>query len=123
MFGMVKEEFHKTRALTDGENELSIAGDQAAYLLVYKIQEEVHRFAFGATNTAKRKKLKKSVLEEIKGIGKEKARILLTLEGGLAGVKKASVSELEMIKGISHRDALQVYAHFHPEEQGNGREN
>ena len=123
VFGMVKDEFHKTRALTDGENELSIAGDQAAYLLVYKIQEEVHRFAFGATNTAKRKKLKKSVLEEIKGIGKEKARMLLTLEGGLAGVKKASVSELEMIKGISHRDALQVYAHFHPEEQGNGREN
>lgn len=122
VFGMVKDDFHKTRALTDGENELSIAGDQAAFLLVYKIQEEVHRFAFGATNTSKRKKLKKSVLEEIKGIGPEKAKTLLTLEGGLSAVKRASVEELVLLKGISRQDAMRVYAHFHPQKNREGQE-
>ncbi|MBQ8911015.1 MAG: excinuclease ABC subunit UvrC, partial [Clostridia bacterium] len=116
IFGMVKDDFHKTRALTDGENELSIAGDQAAYLLVYKIQEEVHRFAYGAMSSSKRKTVKRSVLEEIEGIGPEKARILLTLQGGLSGVKKASVDELSMLRGISRRDALRVYEHFNKKE-------
>ncbi len=122
VFGMVKDDFHKTRALTDGENELSIAGDQAAFLLVYKIQEEVHRFAFGATNASKRKKLKKSVLEEIKGIGPEKAKTLLTLEGGLSAVKRASVEKLVLLKGISRQDAMRVYAHFHPQKNREGQE-
>ena len=123
VFGMVKDEFHKTRALTDGENELSIAGEQAVYLLVYKIQEEVHRFAFGATSASKRKKIKRSVLEEIKGIGPEKAKILLTLDGGLSAVKRASVSELELLHGISHRDALQIYEYFHPADTDGSQAN
>ena len=92
VFGMVKDDFHKTRALTDGENELSIAGDQAAYLLVYKIQEEVHRFAFGAMNASKRKTMKRSVLEEIEGIGPQKAKILLSLPGGLGAIQLPALS-------------------------------
>lgn len=118
VFGMVKDEFHKTRALTDGENELSIAGDRAAYLLVYKIQEEVHRFAFGAMSASKRKTVKRSVLEEIEGIGPEKARILLTLPGGLPALKKAEPEQMAMLKGIGKRDAMRVYEYFRNEERG-----
>ena len=44
VFGMVKDSFHKTRAITDGEREISIARSREVYNLIFRIQEEVHRF-------------------------------------------------------------------------------
>ena len=117
VFGMVKDEYHKTRALTDGENIISIAGEQSVYLLIYKIQEEVHRFTYGVTLKSKRKTMKRSSLEEIKGIGPAKAKALLLLPGGLGRIKKASVDELSAVKGVSLKDAETIYRHFHPEDQ------
>ena len=45
LYGMIKDDFHKTRAMTDGENELSFARRHEVYVLIYKIQEEAHRIA------------------------------------------------------------------------------
>lgn len=113
VFGMVKDDFHKTRALTDGENEISIAHDQAVFVFVYKIQEEVHRFALSRMQNAKRKEFKHSSLEKIKGIGAQKAALLLKQFGSVSGVKKATEGELAAVKGISQKDAAVVYAYFH----------
>ncbi len=118
VYGMVKDDFHKTRALTDGENEISIAGEQAVYMLIYKIQEEVHRFTFGAMQRSKRKTLKRSSLEEIPGIGPKKAKLLLQMPGGLTGIKKASIEELKLLKGVNQKDALAVYTYFHGKDGG-----
>ena len=120
--GMVKDDFHKTRALTDGENELSIAGEQAVYMLIYKIQEEVHRFVFGAATRGKRKKMRKSSLEEIPGIGAKKAKALLQFPGGLAALRVAEPGELEWISGINKKDAQAVYRYFHPSEVEKNRQ-
>ncbi|MBQ7828311.1 MAG: excinuclease ABC subunit UvrC, partial [Clostridia bacterium] len=112
VFGMVKDDFHKTRALTDGENEISIAREQAVFVLIYKIQEEVHRFTIGRMQGAKRKEMKRSSLEDIKGIGPKKAQLLLKQMGTLAAVKKATVAELAALEGISPSDAEAIRAHF-----------
>ena len=101
VFGMVKDEYHKTRCLTDGENEISIAAEQSVFSLVYRIQEEVHRYTVGRMMQAKRKTLKRSVLCDVEGIGDEKAALLLKTFGGLAGLKKASEEELLAVKGIT----------------------
>ena len=77
------------------------------------IQEEVHRFTVSRMENAKRKTLKHSSLEAIKGIGQTKAKALLTHFGGLAGVKAAKISELSSVKGISAADAAEIYRHFH----------
>ena len=122
VLGMVKDDFHKTRALTDGENELSIAGEQAVYMLIYKIQEEVHRFVFGAATRGKRKKMRKSSLEEIPGIGAKKAKALLQFPGGLAALRVAEPGELEWISGINKKDAQAVYRYFHPSEVEKNRQ-
>lgn len=53
VFGMVKDAFHKTRALTDGENEINIAREQPVFVFVYKIQEEVHRYTVARMSGAK----------------------------------------------------------------------
>ena len=112
VFGMVKDEFHKTRALTDGVGEISIAREQAVFVLIYKIQEEVHRFTIGRMQNAKRKEMKRSSLEDIKGIGPKKAQLLLKQMGTLSAIKRATVEQLASVNGISQADAEAVHAYF-----------
>ncbi len=113
VFGMVKDDFHKTRALCDEENEISIAKEQSVFSLIYRIQEEVHRYSVSRMDAAKRKTLTTSSLEKINGIGKVKAKSLLTCFGGLEAVKNASAEELEKVRGISRGDAENIYEYFH----------
>ncbi|MBE6672100.1 MAG: excinuclease ABC subunit UvrC [Ruminococcaceae bacterium] len=112
VFGMVKDEYHKTRCLTDGENEISIAAEQSVFSLIYRIQEEVHRYTVGRMMQSKRKTLKRSVLCDIKGVGEKKAALLLKAFGGLGGVKKASKEELMKIKGITHEIAEAIVTYY-----------
>ena len=111
LFGMVKDEYHKTRAITDGEREISIAKETGVYTFIYNIQEEVHRFAIKNTTKAKIKTLTHSSLEKIKGIGPKKAKLLLS-SMPLAKVRVASIKELSEIKGISTTDAENIYEYY-----------
>ena len=113
VFGMVKDEYHKTRALVGEEGEISIAAEQSVYTLIYNIQEEVHRFTISKMSAAKRKTQTTSVLEEIPGIGRARAKALLTHFGGLAGVKKATLEDLCAIRGVTPEIAGKIVAHFH----------
>jgi len=112
IFGMVKDDFHKTRALCTESDEINIAKNKAVYMLIYRIQEEVHRFSVSKSSNAKRSTLRHSSLEKIKGIGAAKAAKLLKELGGLGGVKKASEDELAAIKGISRADAANIVEYF-----------
>lgn len=111
LFGMVKDDFHKTRAITDGQQEISIAREMGVYTIIYNIQEEAHRFAVKHTMGKKTKSLTRSTLENIEGIGPAKARALLA-SMPLGRIKTASVKELAAIKGISTRDAENIRAYF-----------
>ena len=112
VFGMVKDDFHKTRALCTDTQEINIAKHKAIYMLIYKIQEEVHRFTVTKTTNAKRKTLKHSSLEKIDGIGPAKAKSLMAHFGSFAAIKSASVDELEKTKGLSRANAEAIYKHF-----------
>ncbi len=114
VFGMVKDDYHKTRALTSGDGEISIALETAVYVYVYKLQEEVHRVAVRATMGAKAKTLKRSVLENIKGIGPKKAKQILA-KMKLTALRVATVEEMTAA-GISQTDAMGIYGYFHKEE-------
>ncbi len=113
VFGMVKDDFHKTRALCTDLGEISIAKEQAVFVLIYRIQEEVHRFTVSRMTAAKRKTLTHSSLTAIKGIGDAKAKALLSTFGGLSGVKNASVEELGAVKGMTGADARNIFIYFH----------
>ncbi len=119
VYGMVKDEHHKTRALSDGENDISIAREQSVFVFIYGLQEEVHRFSVSRMDSAKRKTLKHSVLEEINGIGAVKAKKILKAAGSLSALKNANVSEMVKM-GISQKDAELVFEYF---ELKRGRKN
>ncbi len=112
VFGMVKDDFHKTRALCTEDGEISIARENAVFLLIYRIQEEVHRFTVSRMDAAKRKTLTHSTLTKIKGIGDAKAKALLAAFGGITGVKNATETELAAVKGISKADAEHIRAYY-----------
>lgn len=107
-FGMVKDEHHKTRTLVTENNEISIAKEQSVFVFVYKIQEEVHRFTVSKMDGAKRKTLKKSLLENVQGIGKSKAKAILAQFKTLSAIKKATADEISKVKGISYADAVKI---------------
>ncbi len=111
VFGMVKDDYHKTRAITDGEREISIAFEPNVYAFVYKIQEEAHRFAYLNSQNSKLKSLTRSSLENISGIGKKKAKLLLS-SMSISDIKIAEIEELKAIDGISEKDAKNVYEYF-----------
>lgn len=112
VFGMVKDDFHKTRALCTECEEISIAKENALFVFIYKLQEEVHRFTVSKMSRAKSKTLTKSTLTKIKGIGDAKAKALLKAFGGYSGVKNASLDELVSVKGISRADAENIIDYF-----------
>ena len=113
VFGMVKDDFHKTRALTDDKNEVNIAKEQAVFQFVYKLQEEVHRYTITRMQNAKSKAMKHSTLEDIEGIGPVKAKVLLAHFRSLAAIKAAGKDELTRVSGISAANAeaiIRAYA-------------
>ena len=113
VFGMVKDDFHKTRALTDDKNEVNIAKEQAVFQFVYKLQEEVHRYTITRMQNAKSKAMKHSTLEDIEGIGPVKAKALLAHFRSLAAIKAAGKDELTQVNGISAANAeaiMRAYA-------------
>lgn len=112
VFGMVKDQYHKTRTLTDGENQISIAKDKSVFSFFYKIQEEVHRYTFSKMDASRRKKVKTSSLSKIKGIGEEKAKALIMHFGSIDNIKNASIEELVNVKGISVSVANNIIEYF-----------
>ena len=116
VFGMVKDDFHKTRALVDEESEISIAREHAVFVFIYKIQEEVHRFAIKTMKAAKSKSTTRSVLLNIDGIGPKKASILLRYFKTVKAIGEATVEEIKNVQGISSRDAEAIFQFFHKKQ-------
>ncbi|MBQ2793187.1 MAG: hypothetical protein IJF05_00635 [Clostridia bacterium] len=86
------------------------------YTFVYNLQEEAHRFALKHSSGNQTKKLTRSTLTRIKGIGEAKARALLTAMP-LAKIKTATAAELSAVKGISEKDAKEIVAYFENERK------
>ena len=111
VFGMVKDDFHKTRALTDGNNEISIAKEFDMYAFIYNLQEEAHRFAIKSSQKGKINTMTHSSLEKIEGIGPKKAKALLAAMP-LGKIRAATKEELCTVKGIGPSDAERIVKYF-----------
>lgn len=112
VFGMVKDDHHKTRTLVSSSGEVDISRQTDIFRFIYSLQEEVHRYTVGRMSKAKRKTIKRSSLENIKGIGPAKAKVLLKALGSITAVKNASLDELTSVSGITERDAENIIDHF-----------
>ena len=112
VFGMVKDAYHKTRAISTDTCDISIAREQSVFNLIYRIQEEVHRYTVGRMTAAKRKTVRHSSLEEINGIGPSKAKALLSYFGTIAKIRSADADTLSSVKGITQKNAADITEYF-----------
>ena len=117
IFGMVKDGRHRTRALvTPQGEEIGIAGVQAVFSLIGQIQEETHRFAITYHKKLRSKRMKRSELDGVPGVGEKRREALLR---HFRTVKRiAAASEEELCAVLPKNAAKSVYAHFHPSEEG-----
>lgn len=115
LFGMVKDDKHRTRAITGDGGEIAILSHRRAFTLVSDIQEEVHRFAIGYHRQQRRKKVLSSELLEIEGIGEARATALFKQFKTLDAIRNATVEELTAVPSINRKAAESVFCHFHGE--------
>lgn len=108
IFGMVKDNNHRTRAIATSGSEISISGTKSAFMLVTRIQDEVHRFSITYQRSKHRKQSYETGLTQIKGIGEKKAQKLFTAFKTREEFKKASVEEIAKAAGINRELAEQV---------------
>ena len=114
VFGMVKDDHHRTRAIVSDTGEIAIRPNRAVFTFVTNIQDEVHRYSIGF-NRQQRKRVLGSTLEEIDGIGKKRAKELMRFFRTIKKISTATVEELEQAPGMTHPAAVSVYNYFHEE--------
>lgn len=115
VFGMVKDDNHRTRAIVSTEGEIELKPNRRVFSFVAGIQDEVHRYAI-TYNRSKRKKIFSSSLEKIEGIGQKRAKELFRYFRTISNIKKSTIKELESAPGMNHTAALNVYKYFHEDE-------
>ena len=111
VFGMVKDDRHRTRALVTPEGqEIRIDNNQAIFSLIGNIQEETHRFAITYHRQLRSKRLHYSELDGIPGIGPKRKQELLKQFKSLSAIGQATLPELERL--LPKDAAMAVYSHF-----------
>jgi excinuclease ABC subunit C len=114
VFGMVKDDRHRTRALitADGE-EIGISGLPSVFSFIGNIQEETHRFAIEYHRTLRSKRVRKSKLDDIPGVGDKRKAELLKYFKSIKAIEEASIEELNRV--VPKNTAQAIYLHFHSE--------
>lgn len=116
VFGMVKDDRHRTRALVTPEGrEIRIDNNQAIFSLIGNIQEETHRFAITYHRQLRSKRLRYSELDGIPGIGPKRKQELLKQFKSLTAIGQATLPELERL--LPKDAAAAVYHHFREKEE------
>jgi len=116
VFGMVKDDRHRTRALVTPEGqEIRIDNNQAIFSLIGNIQEETHRFAITYHRSLRSKRLRYSELDGIPGIGPKRKQELLKQFKSLTAIGQATLPELERL--LPKDAAAAVYHHFREKEE------
>ncbi len=116
VFGLVKNDKHKTRGIIDVDgNEYKISDAEIMNFITF-IQDEVHKTAIEYHRKLRNIRIKKSVLDEIDGVGEKKKALLLKEFKSIENIKKADITKLASIDGIDKKTALKIYNFFHSEK-------
>lgn len=111
VFGMVKDDRHRTRGLVSEDGEIAVSQTSALFKLITFIQDEVHKTAI--TYHRKLHSQIISELDKIPGIGEKRRNALLTMFKSTDKIKEADVDELMEVDGMDRKSAQNVYDYFH----------
>ena len=111
--GLAKDDAHRTRAIVfDDGREIDLRDNRLLFSYCGNIQEEVHRFAITYMSGVKGKKMIKSALEDIPGIGPKRRGELLNRFGSIKAIKNATYEELMEVDGMNSKAAESILDFF-----------
>lgn len=112
LYGLVKDDRHRTRAIALEGGEIAIHRKRAAFTLLSSIQEEVHRSAIRYHHQRRKGGSLYTSLTDIPGIGETRAKALLRRFGSLRGVQNATIDELLLVKGMTRPAAEAIRDYY-----------
>lgn len=118
LWGMYKDDKHRTKGLINETREIELSKTSNLYRFIAGIQEEVHNYAITYHRSLRDKKLTKSELDNIPGVGEKRKKALLAKFKTLDGIKNATLEELEDTETMNSAVAEKVYDFFREKEQG-----
>ena len=114
LYGMVKDDHHRTRAIVDSDGrEIAINMNRGTFTFITAIQDETHRFANAYRKQQMKQKSYSSTLTEIPGIGPKTAKALMAQFKSVGAVKEATPDQLENTPGVGKQTAQTIYEYFH----------
>ena len=96
----------------NGKTYKFLKNDSTLFFL-QRVRDEAHRFAISAHRAKRKKGLKKSLLDQIEGIGSIRKRALLNHFGSARAVESASLDEIKSVDGVEDKVAKKIYNFFH----------
>lgn len=112
LFGMVKDNRHRTRAISGDGGEIAINSKRQVFTLISEIQNEVHRFSVAYHHQKHAKRGLSLSLTEIEGVGEKRASALLKYFKTITAIKNAEVDELSKAPGITSAVAQNIYDYY-----------
>ena len=109
IYGMVKDQKHRTRAISSTGGEISLSANRSAFHLLTRIQDEVHRFSVAYMHSVHKKSSYQLELTKVRGIGEKKAQKLLLQYKTIAKMKQASPEELAKAAGVGSETAHMLW--------------
>ena len=94
-------------------NDISLKPNDTLLYFIQRIRDEAHRFAITAHRAKRNKSSLSSIFDEIPGIGAKRKKLLIIKFGSLENIKKASLKDLKILKGIPENIAKKVFNFFH----------
>ncbi len=117
VFGMVKDDRHRTRAIAKDGGEIAINANKNAFALVTRIQDEVHRYAISFSRKSHQKKGLELAMTSVEGIGPARAKALFQAFHTQKAMRQATVEQLAAVKGMNLACAKRLYDWLHGEEE------
>ena len=91
----------------DGES--TIKRGSLAYKFIQEIRDETHRFSITKQKRKQRKLSVGSILDNLKGIGPQRKKLLIRYFGSVEQIKRASSQDIMNVPGLGEKTAVSIY--------------
>lgn len=116
LWGMYKDDRHRTKGLINSDNTIELDRTSSLYRFVYGIQEEVHGYSISYHRSLRDKKLTKSILDDVPGIGPKRKLALISKFKDIDKIRSASIDEIMEVDGINKKIAEDIVNILEKEE-------
>ena len=110
VWGMAKDDKHRSHRLVNGVTGIELSRDSDILRFIASVQNEAHRYALQYNKSLRKKRMEKSVLDDIEGIGPSRKKSLLKAFGSVKKLTAAKVEDIAKVEGISPKLAALIKA-------------